>query len=72
VDPASAFGTVDTMVLLSGADGMTGMFAEALTTGGTGLGLARHPLASRDRDGQAAQGASSLNGQPRKVPVDDK
>ncbi|MER5578516.1 flotillin domain-containing protein, partial [Streptomyces massasporeus] len=69
---ASAFGNVDNMVLLNGADGMADMFTKALTMGGTGLGLARQLLASMDRDGQASQGASSLNGQAQKVPVDDK
>ena len=35
---AGAFGNVDHMVLLNGADGMSDMFAKALTMGGTGLG----------------------------------
>ncbi|MEU3085869.1 hypothetical protein ABZ703_05170, partial [Streptomyces massasporeus] len=43
-----------------------------LRIGSRGLGLARQLLASMDSDGQAAQGASSLNGQSQKVPVDDK
>ncbi|MGW1196429.1 flotillin family protein [Streptomyces sp. NPDC002536] len=43
---AQAFGNVDHMVLLNGADGMSEMFAKALTMGGTGLGLARQLLAS--------------------------
>ena len=38
---ASAFGNVDHMVVLNGADGMSDMFAKALSLGGTGLGLAR-------------------------------
>ncbi|MGW3243245.1 SPFH domain-containing protein [Streptomyces sp. NPDC001070] len=42
---AEAFGNVDHMVLLNGADGMSEMFAKALTMGGTGLGLARQLLA---------------------------
>jgi len=43
---AEAFGNVEHMVLLNGADGMSDMFAKALTMGGTGLGLARQLLAS--------------------------
>ncbi|MFB7495627.1 flotillin family protein [Streptomyces sp. NPDC056161] len=50
---ASAFGTVDNMVLLNGADGMADVFAKALTMGGTGLGLARQLLASMNQNGQA-------------------
>ncbi|MFJ7290414.1 SPFH domain-containing protein [Streptomyces collinus] len=69
---ASAFGNVDNMVLLNGADGMADMFAKALTMGGTGLGLARQLLASMNREGQAPQDASALGGQVQKVPMDDK
>jgi len=32
------------MVVLNGADGLSDMFAKALTLGGTGLGLARQLL----------------------------
>ncbi|MEV6900127.1 SPFH domain-containing protein [Amycolatopsis sp. NPDC051372] len=38
---AQAFGNVDHMVVLNGADGMSDMFTKALSLGGTGLGLAR-------------------------------
>jgi uncharacterized membrane protein YqiK len=38
---ATAFGNVDHMVVLNGADGISDMFAKALSLGGTGLGLAR-------------------------------
>jgi uncharacterized membrane protein YqiK len=38
---ASAFGNVDHMVVLNGADGVSDMFTKALSLGGTGLGLAR-------------------------------
>ena len=38
---ATAFGNVDHMVVLNGADGVSDMFAKALSLGGTGLGLAR-------------------------------
>ncbi|MEU7057276.1 SPFH domain-containing protein [Streptomyces sp. NPDC046197] len=74
---ASAFGNVDNMVLLNGADGMAELFAKALTMGGTGLGLARQLLASMNQNGQSPNGTSpSLNGavppvaQKQKVPVD--
>ncbi|WP_327433912.1 flotillin family protein [Streptomyces sp. NBC_01236] len=71
---ASAFGNVDHMVLLNGADGMADMFAKALTMGGTGLGLARQLLASMNQDGATGNGTAGLNGAvpPRseKVAVD--
>jgi flotillin len=38
---ATAFSSVDHMVVLNGADGVSDMFAKALSLGGTGLGLAR-------------------------------
>lgn len=69
---ASAFGNVDNMVVLNGADGMADMFAKALTMGGTGLGLARRLLASMNQDGQAPEGNSPLNGRVQKVPMDEK
>lgn len=76
---ASAFGNVDHMVLLNGADGMSDLFAKALTMGGTGLGLARQLLSSMNPDDSAGKStAAGLNGfvPPRteKVPVerDDK
>lgn len=69
---ASAFGNVDNMVVLNGADGMADMFAKALTMGGTGLGLARRLLASMNQDGQAPEGNSPLNGLAQKVPMDEK
>ncbi|MFI6562265.1 flotillin family protein [Streptomyces sp. NPDC050534] len=72
---ASAFGSVDNMVVLNGADGMADMLAKALTMGGTGLGLARQLLASMNQNGQAAKETSpSLNGvtapPPQRVPVE--
>lgn len=69
---ASAFGSVDNMVLLNGADGMADMFAKALTMGGTGLGLARQLLASMNQNGQVPKEGSSLNGLAQKVPMDEK
>ena len=71
---ASAFGNVDNMVVLNGADGMADMLAKALTMGGTGLGLARQLLASMNQNGQTPNGASALNGvttpPAQKVPVE--
>ncbi|MFI0960087.1 SPFH domain-containing protein [Streptomyces sp. NPDC021080] len=72
---ASAFGNVDHMVLLNGADGMSDLFAKALTMGGTGLGLARQLLASMNPEGgQAKNPATELNGfaapVSEKVPVE--
>ncbi|MFJ4685314.1 flotillin family protein [Streptomyces sp. NPDC088789] len=58
---ASAFGNVDNMVLLNGADGMGELFAKALTMGGTGLGLARQLLATVNPGGATAP---AHNGQP--------
>ncbi|MGW5370016.1 flotillin domain-containing protein, partial [Streptomyces sp. NPDC004011] len=72
---ASAFGNVDNMVLLNGADGMAELFAKALTMGGTGLGLARQLLASTNHNGKAAPD-TSLNGTvppaSQKVPVEQE
>ncbi|MFJ7147485.1 SPFH domain-containing protein [Streptomyces sp. NPDC100445] len=69
---ASAFGNVDNMVLLNGAEGMGELFAKALTMGGTGLGLARKLLASTGDGGQPAAGAPAPhNGVvSQKVPVE--
>ncbi|MFJ6656536.1 flotillin family protein [Streptomyces sp. NPDC091377] len=58
---ASAFGNVDNMVLLNGADGMGELFAKALTMGGTGLGLARQLLTTVNPGGATAP---AHNGQP--------
>jgi uncharacterized membrane protein YqiK len=38
---AHAFSNIDHMIVLNGADGVSDMFAKALSLGGTGLGLAR-------------------------------
>lgn len=71
---ASAFGSVDNMVVLNGADGMAEMLAKALTMGGAGLGLARQLLSTMNENGQTPNGTSALNGtvQPpsQKVPVE--
>lgn len=68
---ASAFGNVDNMVLLNGADGMADMFAKALTMGGTGLGLARQLLSSMNQSGQNGQVTNGITTPPaQKVPVE--
>ncbi|MFD9791158.1 flotillin family protein [Streptomyces sp. NPDC059070] len=61
---AGAFGNVEHMVLLNGAEGMSEMFAKALTMGGTGLGLARQLLASMNQNASPAPGAASPAGGP--------
>lgn len=66
---ASAFGNVEHMVLLNGAEGMSEMFAKALTMGGTGLGLARQLLASMNQNGEAPTGQSPAAPSPRSTPV---
>ncbi|MFJ9342747.1 flotillin family protein [Streptomyces sp. NPDC101733] len=55
---AGAFGNVEHMVLLNGAEGMSEVFAKALTMGGAGLGMARQMLASmaQQAPGSAAPG----------------
>lgn len=58
---AGAFGSVDHMVLLNGADGMSDMFAKALTMGGTGLGLARQLLSTMSQS-DPAEPAPQVNG----------
>ncbi|MEU6873006.1 SPFH domain-containing protein [Streptomyces sp. NPDC046751] len=64
---AGAFGSVDHMVLLNGADGMSDMFAKALTMGGTGLGLARQLLATMGQGGPA-ETAPRVNGVAQAAP----
>ncbi|MFJ5259896.1 flotillin family protein [Streptomyces sp. NPDC088387] len=66
---ASAFGNVDNMVLLNGADGMGELFAKALTMGGTGLGLARQLLSSMNENGAGKNGSSGVTPVVEPVPV---
>ncbi|MEU9887865.1 SPFH domain-containing protein [Sphaerisporangium sp. NPDC051011] len=64
---AKAFGNVDHMVVLNGAQGVEEMLAKALTLGGTGLGLARSLLSGAT--------PSNLNGNepaPQKADKVDK
>ncbi|WP_327327440.1 SPFH domain-containing protein [Streptomyces sp. NBC_01210] len=56
---AGAFSNVDHMILLNGADGMSDMFAKALTVGGTGLGLARQLLSTMNQNGDRGSGRST-------------
>ncbi|MER7171671.1 flotillin family protein [Streptomyces mesophilus] len=49
---AGAFDSVDNMVVLNGADGMSDLLAKALTMGGTGLGLARQLMSAMNGNGQ--------------------
>src|SRR6266545_914268 len=55
---ATAFGNVDHMVVLNGADGVSELFAKALTLGGTGLGLARNLLEAMKQTEPAPNGAA--------------
>jgi len=50
---AQAFGNIDNMVVLNGAEGLESMLAKALTLGGTGLGLAKTLLNSTNGDGDS-------------------
>ncbi|MFH7593503.1 SPFH domain-containing protein [Streptomyces racemochromogenes] len=80
---AGAFGNVEHMVLLNGAEGMSEMFAKALTMGGTGLGVARQLLASMaaqqkgETEGRAEGKASAVtpvNGRGpgrTQIPIDE-
>ncbi|MCX5012530.1 SPFH domain-containing protein [Streptomyces sp. NBC_00555] len=63
---AGAFGSVEHMVLLNGAEGMSEMFAKALTMGGTGLGVARQLLASMAQTAPAAGAEPKVNG---RIPI---
>ncbi|QGZ52044.1 flotillin family protein [Streptomyces sp. QHH-9511] len=70
---ASAFGNVDQMVLLNGADGMAEMFAKALTMGGTGLGLARQLLSTMNPGAAGTPaGPPSVNGAAPPAPRAEK
>ncbi|AXI78673.1 SPFH domain-containing protein [Peterkaempfera bronchialis] len=64
---AEAFGGVDHMVVLNGADGVSELFAKALTMGGTGLGLARQLLSTVN--GAAAPQGVADRAVPESVPI---
>lgn len=59
---AGAFGNVEHMILLNGAEGMSEMFAKALTMGGTGLGLARQLLSTMSQPVSQAPATTPVNG----------
>ncbi|MEU5126122.1 SPFH domain-containing protein [Streptomyces mobaraensis] len=59
---AQAFGSVDHMVVLNGADGLSEAFAKALTLGGTGLGLARQLLSAMSGGIDGSHGAGGHDG----------
>ncbi|WP_438289989.1 flotillin family protein [Streptomyces sp. HUAS TT7] len=71
---ASAFGNVEHMVLLNGAEGMSEMFAKALTMGGTGLGLARQLLASMNQNGDSPNGHAAAPSSPlsKSIPITEE
>ncbi|HEV7654927.1 MAG TPA: SPFH domain-containing protein [Mycobacteriales bacterium] len=57
---AGAFGNIDHMVVLNGADGVSELLAKALTMGGTGLGLARQLLSDLGSDSRPASSNGTL------------
>lgn len=61
---AKAFSNIDHMVVLNGADGMSDMFAKALSLGGTGLGLARQRRAPMGTTSSSDVELSTQNGDP--------
>ncbi|TQF04221.1 flotillin family protein [Kitasatospora acidiphila] len=72
---ADAFGNVEHMVLLNGAEGMGEMFAKALTMGGTGLGLARQLLGTMN-PGSGEEAKDAKEAKPAKpasqtIPLQD-
>ena len=55
---AQAFGNIDNMVVLNGAEGLESMLAKALTLGGTGLSLAKTLLNSTNATPDATPSAN--------------
>ncbi|MEV4612240.1 SPFH domain-containing protein [Kitasatospora sp. NPDC049258] len=66
---AEAFGNVEHMILLNGADGMSDMFAKALTMGGTGLGLARQLLSAMSAPKDATAESRPAQEKPVSLPI---
>ncbi|WP_327351711.1 flotillin family protein [Streptomyces sp. NBC_01304] len=68
---AGAFDSIDHMVLLNGADGMSDLFTKALTMGGTGLGLARQLLGAMNGqpDGQSPNGTKAVGLPAQQAPA---
>src|SRR5262249_11255012 len=58
---AKPFGTIDQMIVLNGAQGLSDALAQALSQGVAGLQLARNLLAGAS-NGQAENGSASGNG----------
>jgi flotillin len=52
---SKAFGNVEHMVVLNGAEGIENMLAKALTLGGTGLGVARQLLSTMNNGAENGQ-----------------
>jgi len=67
---AEAFSNIDHMVLLNGADGLSDMFAKALTMGGTGLGLARQILGQLNPEDATQQPAPTAQ-TAQHIPLQD-
>jgi uncharacterized membrane protein YqiK len=57
---SKAFGNVDHMIVLNGADGIEDMLAKALTLGGTGLGVARQLLSTMNNGSGNGQGPGAV------------
>ncbi len=60
---SKAFSNIDHMVVLNGADGVSDLFAKALSLGGTGLGLARQlmdAMRANNSDTPAGNGVAAL------------
>lgn len=69
---AQAFGNIDNMVVLNGAEGLESMLAKALTLGGTGLGLAKTLLNSTNGGSDGASSTSPNGGHPSNGTTLDK
>jgi uncharacterized membrane protein YqiK len=57
---SKAFGNVEHMVVLNGAEGIEDMLAKALTLGGTGLGVARQLLSTMNNGSENGQVARTV------------
>jgi flotillin len=66
---SKAFGNVDHMVVLNGAEGIEDMLAKALTLGGTGLGVARHLLSTMSPNGSTENGKTNAVVVPVQTPA---
>ncbi|HEV7935028.1 MAG TPA: SPFH domain-containing protein [Actinomadura sp.] len=57
---SKAFGNVEHMIVLNGAEGIEDMLAKALTLGGTGLGVARQLLSTMNNGSENGQVARTV------------